>query len=153
MFARLALQSDEDRVVELAGMQVAETLPHLSIDEAVTRQTFQNYLKHGNPVIFVAEQFGDVCGFLMAMQYPYAFTSGHFTGQEVIYVRPDMRGTRASAKLFDLYDQWAGQIQAKEAYTGVANGRKIEKYSKYMARRGYTLVGMTFRRILRSTDG
>jgi GNAT superfamily N-acetyltransferase len=147
MIARLALDTDEDAVIDLARMQVAETLPHLDFDEAITRGTFKNYLETASPTIFVVEEQRTVIGFLLAMAYPYAFTRGHFTGQEVVYVRPDKRGTRAAARLFDIYDQWIDQVGAREGYTGVANGRKVEKFTKFMKRRGYEIVGASFRRI------
>ncbi len=149
MLARLALESDEDALVKLARQQTAETLPHLysRFNEERARATFKRYLDGGNPVFWVAEKNREVVGFLMAMYYDYGMIDGQFTGQEVVYVRPDHRGSRASARLFDLYDAWTDRLKAPEAFTGVANGRKIEKYAKMMSRRGYDLVGMTFRKI------
>lgn len=147
MFARLRIEADEDAVVALARMQVEETLPHLDFDEATARRTFRRAIEFSDSTFFVVEQNREVIGFLQAMMYPYSFTTGIFVSQEVIYVRPDKRGTRAAALLLVEFGRWADMLRARESFTGIANGFKVEKTAKFMKRFGYEPVGYSMRRI------
>lgn len=131
MFARLALESDEDAVVALARMQVEETLPHLDFNEEITRETFGLYLKRAEPTIFVADDHGKVVGYLMALVQGYAFTSGLFVVQEALYVHPDKRGTRAAAHLVKQFVRWGEHMQAREIIFGISNGFQPERTAKF----------------------
>ena len=131
MLARLAIPEDEDAVVALAKMQVEETLPHLEFIEWVTRDTFHNSMKFADPTIFVVEDNREVVGYLMALMNGYAFTDGVFAVQEVIYVRPDKRGTRAAAHLVNAFVQWAERIEAKEIIFGISNKFQPERTAKF----------------------
>lgn len=131
MFARLATAEDEDAVVSLAKMQVEETLPHLEFVEWIARDTFQNSVRCADPTIFVAEDSREVIGYLMALMNGYAFTNGVYAVQEVLYVRPDKRGTRAAAHLVKAFTQWAEIIDAKEVIFGISNKFQPERTAKF----------------------
>lgn len=131
MFARLALADDEDAVVELARMQVEETLPHLEFREDITRDTFQTGIRTADPTIFVVEEDRQVVGYLMGLLNGYAFTDGVFVVQEVIYVRPDKRGTRAAAHLVKAFVQWGECLEAKEIIFGISNKFQPERTAKF----------------------
>lgn len=148
MIVRPAEPRDEDAVVEITGIDIAETLPHLGFDPEITRQTFREALKPQNPFIFVAEKDGLVVGFLMAFVNPYAFTTGFFSSQEVIYVRPEYRGTRAAALLLEAFNSWSDRIGAREVFVGVANGRKAHKFAAFVQRMfSFDFAGLYLRRI------
>lgn len=153
MLVRLALETDLPALLELSHMQQVETLPHLDYDPAVATQTFQAYLDTANPTFLVVVEDGIVIGFLMALFHAYAFCRGHFVGQEVIYVRPDKRGTRAAARLVKAYDAWASQTGPREIFAGVANGVTIDRTVRFFEHFGYDLVGATLRRIPGQSDG
>lgn len=147
MHCRLALESDLPVLLELSHMQQVETLPHLDYDAEVATQTFRAYMDTANPTFLVVEDEGVVTGFLMALFHAYAFCRGHFVGQEVIYVRPDKRGTRAAARLVKAYDEWADQTGPREIFAGVANGVTVERTVRFFEHFGFDLVGATLRRI------
>lgn len=147
MFARLSMPEDEDEVIELARSQVAETLPHLVFSEAKTRATFKRSLQTAEPTIFVVEDQRKVVGYLVAILVDYAMSDGHFAMQDVIYVRPDKRGTRAAARLIQLYDTWAENTGALEIYTGVSNGFQPDRTSRFLQHFGFSPVGGNLRRI------
>lgn len=131
MFARLAMPEDEDAVVELARLDVAETLPHLDFREDITRETFKQAMKSGDPTIFVVEKNREVVGFLMALLNGYAFTDGLYVVQEVIYVRSDMRGSRAAAFLVKAFVQWGERLGAKEIIFGISNKLHPERTARF----------------------
>lgn len=148
MIVRLAQAKDEAAILELAEMQVRETLPHLTFSPEITRATFRRSLTEIDPTIFVAEQDGVVIGHLLALICPYAMASGFFTSQEVVYVRPDRRGTRAAAELVRAFNEWSDHLNANEVFMGVANGRKIDRFIAFIQRLfGFDIVGVSLRRI------
>jgi len=148
MFARLAIADDEDAVVGLARMQVEETLSHLEFMEHITRDTFQQSIRTADPTIFVVEERGEVFGYLMALMNGYAFTDGVFVVQEVIYVRPDKRGTRAAAHLVDAFVQWGERVEAKEIIFGISNKFQPERTAKFFElTAGAELVGFYLKRV------
>lgn len=148
MKVRAAEPRDEEAIVELTRCNVEELLPHLHFDPEITRQTFRDALKPQNPFIFVVEADGEVFGFLLALVNPYAFTTGFFTSQEVIYVRPGERGTRRTALLLQAFNDWSDRIGAREVFVGVANGRKVYKFAHFIQRLfSFDLAGLYLRRI------
>ena len=153
MKARYVRPDDEDAVVELARMQVEETLPHLNFNEIRARASFRRAISSGVSVIFVAETAeGEVIGHIIAHVWPYMGADGFFVSQEMLYVRPDKRGSRAAAELFDLYSKWADSIEANEVFAGIANGHNPERTEKFMKKFGFERVGYSLRRIKRTND-
>ena len=148
MLARLALQTDEDAVVALARMQVEETLPHLDFDEGITRNTFRDSIQYAHPTIFVAEENREVVGYLMALMHGYAMAAGVYVAQEVLYVRPDKRGTRAAVKLIDIFVQWGETVGAKEISFGISNKFQPERTARlFQLRTGAEQVGIYLKRV------
>lgn len=131
-------------------MQVEETLPHLDFDEAIARETFSNYLAHADPTIFVAVVDGKVIGQLMALIQAYAFTSGIFTVQEVLYARPDRRGTRAAALLMKEFTRWSDMLGARENIGGNSNKFHSERTARFLGHFGFEQVGYSMKRVPRS---
>jgi L-amino acid N-acyltransferase YncA len=150
LHVRLAHPSDENAVVELARIDVAETLPHLDFDESITRATFHRYLEQADPTIFVAVDDGVVIGFLMALMQGYAFTSGLFTVQEVLFVSPVKRGTRAATLLMREFTRWSDQLGARENIGGNSNKFRSERTSRFLSHFGFEQVGYSMKRVPRS---
>lgn len=149
IIARLALASEECDVVELARLQVEETLPHLDFDPLIAGRTFRRYLKTADPTIFVVEDNREVVGYLMAMTHDYAFMSGLFAIQEAMYVRPDKRGTRAAAALMKIFTEWGARMGAKEIIYGVSNRFQPDRTSRFFQRvTGAEPVGFYLKKVL-----
>lgn len=147
MFARLAMPEDEEAIVRLTFQDLSETLPHHQPVEEVVRRTFKRSLQHGDPTIFVVEQDRCVIGFLLAILNGYAFTDGVFTVQEVFYVQPDKRGTRAAALLMDAFLAWSDRLGAKEVIGGNSNGLYSERTKKFLERYGFKMAGYSMKRV------
>lgn len=141
MHCRLALESDLPALLELSHMQQVETLPHLDYDAEIATQTFRAYMDTANPTFLVVEDEGVVIGFLMALFHAYAFCRGHFVSQEVIYVRPDKRGTRAAAKLFAGFVRWAERLKPEEIFAGASWGRRSAAAARWLQRFGFEPAG------------
>lgn len=130
MFARLIMPEDKDAVLDLAEMQVRETLPHLDFERDLAEETVEMSLKHADPTLFVVEDNREVIGYLMAMLESYAFTTGVFVVQEVLYVRPDKRGTRAAVHLIKEFVRWGEIVGAREWIFGVSNGFQPDRTAR-----------------------
>lgn len=144
---RLALESDEDAVVELARQHYTANVPYDTFDEVRARRTFDLYLATATPTIFVAESKGELIGFLMALIHDYACSNGHFTTTEVIYVRPDKCGTRAAAELVQTYILWADEIGAKESFVKLAENPRLESNVRFMQRFGFQIIGLNMKQV------
>jgi N-acetylglutamate synthase-like GNAT family acetyltransferase len=147
-FVRLALENDEDACIALTRQHHEENLPHRPFDEERSRATFRRSVETGHPTIFVAEQDKAIIGLLMAVIYDFASSGGHFTTQEVVFVTPDKRGSRASAQLIDTYNQWAEKSGAAEIYTKLAINPKLDRNMRFFKRFGFCPVGVTLMRLV-----
>lgn len=152
MFCRLVMSYDQAAILSLAEMQVKETLPHITFDLEVTRQTFWESVDRADPTIFVVEDKGEVIGYLMALMRPYAMARGVFASQEVIYVRPCNRGSRAAALLIKGFLAWADIIGAREVYMGIANGYQPDRTARLFEHFGFALVGHHLRKVPHHDD-
>jgi len=142
---RLAMKEDRDEVLALAKMAVEETLPHLDWREDLAAATFDASVTTADPTCFVAVHPSGVVGFLMARLYNYAFSSGVFVSQEVIYVCPGMRGSRAAALMVMEYKRWGEIVGAREVLFGVSNGFRPEATARLFMKLGADLVGYHLR--------
>lgn len=144
---RLAMPEDKDAVLSLAQMQVEETLPHLDFRRDLAERTFERIVTTADPTGFVALQDGEVIGYLMATLNTYSFSSGVFVSQEVLYVRPDKRGTRAAVHLIKEFVRWGEIVGAREWLYGISNGFQPERTARLFERlTGAERVGFHLRK-------
>lgn len=148
MIARLALDEEEDIFVEMAKAAAAESTPHLPTSEARIRRTFQRYLRIGNPTIFFADHRRDIAGFLIATMSDYRHVDGLYTTQEVLFVRPEKRGTRAAVVLMRELVRWSEMLGALEITGGNDNALTSERTARFLAHFGFERVGFFMRRVI-----
>lgn len=148
MKVRLALESDADSIVEMARTNMEQTRPTLQFNEARCRATIQNYLSSASPTIFVADHENQAVGLLVCDFYEHRAADGHFAVQEVLFVRPDRRGTRAAALLMKELVTWAGMIGANEIVGGNDNEFNSDRTARFLEHFGFKRVGHSMRRDL-----
>lgn len=153
MFTRLAIESDEDVFVELSRAAVLESASHVGFSDDRVRATFHKYLDTANPTIFVVEERRDVLGFLMATMSGYRFADGFYTTQEVMFVRPDKRGSRAAVLLVKQFVAWSDKLGALESTGGNDNGLFTERTARLLESQGFERVGLFMRRVKEHGDG
>ena len=147
MRVRLALESDIDDLAEMTREAMAETRPWLAYDDDEARDTFHKYLDTAEPTIFVAEQ-NDLVGMSVVSIQQYRTASGLFVVQEVLFVRPGSRGTRAAALLMKQLVAWSASLGAKEIVSGNDSDIKSEQVARFLGRMGFANVGFAMRRVL-----
>lgn len=147
MLVRLGLAEDEDAFVELGRACAAEGMPHVPFVETVLRETYRRYLATAHPTIFVAEQGRKLVGFMIASISQYYFSDGIYTTQQVLYVDPAKRGSRAAALLMSNFCQWSDRLGAVENTGGNDNDLTSERTARFLGRFGFRNVGYFVRRL------
>ena len=140
---RLIAESDREQVVELAHQHQVESAPHLQFDPARANFQVTAALRQANTTIFVAEEDDQVIGYLLAVRVDYAACAGFYVEQQLFYVRPDKRGSRAAAKLFAGFVRWAEFQRAEEIFANIW-GRKGG--ARWVQRFGFESAGQQMRR-------
>lgn len=148
MLVRLALEEDFPIIVEMARMNIEETRSEIGFDEVQAMETCYSYLDRASPTIFVVEQHREVIGFLLADMYSYRASDGLFTTQEVLYVRPAHRGTRAAVALMKHFIAWSKQLGAKECLGGNDNSFNSDRTARFLEHFQFKRVGHAMRRVL-----
>lgn len=148
MFVRLAMPEDEDRVVEMARSNIAETRPEIEFDEEKCRRSYHSYLTTASPTIWVVEDKRQVIAFLLADMYEYRAAKGIFTTQEVLFVDARSRGTRAALLLMKHFIAWSQKLGAVEIVGGVDNAFNIDRTAKFLEHFGFAKVGYSMRMVL-----
>lgn len=149
MFVRLALEEDFDEVVAMARIN-AQTRPHLVFSEDRCRRTLANYIARANPTIFVCEQKRALIGFLAAGIHNYDAFDGLYTSQQVLFVKPENRGSRAAILLMKQLVAWSEMLGATEIIGGNDNEFNSERTAKFLEHFGFTRVGFAMRRIIQN---
>ena len=147
MRVRLALEKEADAVVEMTRAAMAEARPWLAFDEAKARESFERYLDTAEPTIFVAEQAGQLVGFASASIMEYRAAGGLFVVHEVLFVRPEHRGSRAAALLVHHLLAWSRSLGATEIVSGNDSDIKSEKVERFLGRLGFKRVGYAMRQV------
>lgn len=143
IFCRLIAERDRERVTELAHQHQMETGSHLKFDPDRMTATINRALAGANLTIFVAEEDDEVIGYLAAVKAPYAACAGFYIEQQLFYVEPRKRGSRAAAKLFAGFVRWAELQQAEEIFASIW-GRKSG--ARWLRRFGFDSAGQQMRR-------
>ena len=131
----------------LARMNAREFASHLPFSKDAFDMTFDGAMK-ADPTVFVAGLGEDLVGYLTARMVAYAAAAGFFTNQEVIYVRPDKRGTRAAVSLLRTFVEWSREIGAREAFMGTSTNFQPERTARLMEHVGARRVGYSLKMVL-----
>lgn len=150
MLVRLALKSDEDRIVELARINHGLSTPYLEFSEEKCRETVQSYLDTAAPTIFVAEEDGHVVGLLLATINGFRHATGLYVASEVLFVDPAYHGSRAAILLMNELIDWAKLLGAVEISGGNDNSLKTDRTTKFLEHFGFEQVGSFMRRMVQN---
>lgn len=149
MFVRLALETDIETIVDLARMNCELSTPYLEFAPERVRETCRLYLAQANPTIWVVEDKREVIALLLATISEYRQAYGLYTTQEVLFVRPDKRGTRAAALLTKELIRWSEHLGAIEITGGNDNKFNSERTARFLGHFGFEQVGFFMRRMMR----
>lgn len=144
MKVRFAEERDIDEMVEMARDN-AKTRPNLTFNEVRTRASIVEYLMTAQPTMWVAEKDDVLYGLLVADFYVYRYFDGLFTTQEVLYVKPEKRGTRAATLLMRELIAWSNRLGAREIVGGNDNEYNSDRTARFLSHFGFRNVGHAMR--------
>ena len=146
MRIRLALDDEAEIFVGMVRETVAEASRPQRFDADVTRETFRQYLETSDPTIWFAERDGVVVGYSVVSVGQFRYSSCLYILQEVIWVRPDNRGTRAAALLTKNLIAEAERRGIPEIIGGNDSGVNPELSKRFLEHFGFETVGYCMRR-------
>lgn len=144
---RLAMEWDRADLLGLFRSHAEEFAAHLGFDEDRANAALDQSLSTGSPVCFVAESDGEVIGYVTGRIVDYPYAAGHFVTHELLYVRPDKRGTRAAAKLIREFIQWGEIVGAREVFCGTSTDYKAERVARLFEHFGLRRVGASLKKV------
>lgn len=74
----------------------------------------------------------------------YYFTSDSLARDVLWYVREEYRNTGAGLVLLDMFERWSKARGARIVYLSQDSGINIDKFTRMLEKRGYTLVGANY---------
>lgn len=148
MHVRLAYEPDIEAFVEMAHDNMTNTRPDMVWNEERCRDTFWGYIDSAAPTIWMCMKGEEAVGFLVGDMYSYRAADGIFITQEVIYVRPAYRGSRAALLMMRELIAWGERLGAREIVGGNDNGFNSERTAKFLEHFGFERVGYSMRRSL-----
>ena len=134
----------------LTEQQVMETIPHVPYEHDVVLHNAEWIAEHpdGETQIYLAyKDDGTAVGYIVAYLQPYLFNRYKVVGQEVIYVLPEFRGSRAGLMLLKQLDVMAKKYKALEVFGGIANRFNMDRTLAWFEKQGYEKVGYYVRKI------
>ena len=137
----LLTQEHVDDIVAMGKVFVTENGPHLNYDEEEVIETCNLVLKDMDREylnIFIVYKDHEPLGFIYASCGKYLFNKQRYAQQELLYVRPAYRHTRAFLKLIKAFEEWARLRSAVEIWMGSAHSKTL---GNILPRIGYPEVG------------
>ena len=141
-------------IIPLANMHHAERNSHVPFEaQAIrdsVRQLIRDYDRIGYNAWVAYDQKDKTTkipvGFLVGHCEKYYFSYSYCASQEVWYIRPDYRGTRAAFVLLKSFEEWARLRGVLEIFTGVTTEDQsmIDKFHRMMPKIGYKPMGSFF---------
>lgn len=128
-------------IVAMGKVFVAENGAHLQYDEEEVKYTcnmVRRDLEREFLNIFLVYKDHEPIGFIYASCGKYLFNKQRYAQQELIFIRPAFRHTRAFLKLVSAFEEWARLRSAVEIWMGSAHSKT---FSNILPRIGYPEVG------------
>ena len=128
-------------IVAMGKVFVAENGAHLQYDEEEVKNTCNmvlDDLEREFLNIFLVYKDHEPVGFIYASCGKYLFNKQRYAQQELIFIRPAFRHTRAFLKLVSAFEEWARLRSSVEIWMGSAH---CKTFSNILPRIGYPEVG------------
>lgn len=130
-----------DDVVALGRVFMAEYCNHLEYDEGEVKAACRQVLTDDDREffnIFLVYKDHEPLGFMYATCGKFLFSKQRYAQQELLFVRPAYRHTRAFLKLIKAFEEWARLRSSVEIWMGSAHSKTL---SNILPRIGYPEVG------------
>lgn len=140
-----------DDLMPLARAQHAEGYPHLDFSEDKLHWIFSRVMRDLDRAffnLFLCYKGHELIGHAYCSISEFMFNTQRFAHLEMIYIKPEYRGSRAYLKLMRAYEDWARLRGCVEFWAGVAipDQQRADKISNTLEKVGYSRYGYTHKK-------
>jgi GNAT superfamily N-acetyltransferase len=144
-------QANELDILALAKLakDYAEEANHhdsLEFDMQYAMMSVATSFMHPDHCFLVAVQEGKLVGFLWGLVTPLPWSPALIAIDNVLYIKPELRGKAHGVRLIRKYEQWAEGRGAKQVSISIASGITEDATCNLYRKLGYHLVGSQFRK-------
>lgn len=140
--------ADEKDIVDLVaiGQQFIAEAPHYAkrpFHQDALEQNLQ-FVLNGAGTIFIVESHAQIVGGIVCLITKDWFNDDLIAFEQVFYVKPAFRATRAALMLLDAFIEWAKAMHADRVQCGTTTGIRTKGCSKFYKKFGFCEYGMVF---------
>lgn len=144
-FDALSILSLAELYMEEAGTYAGLTYsPELTVGNVMLANRDPNQL-----FLLSVNSKGEAVGLLWALCLAaIPWSPDKIALDQIVYVKPEYRGTKHALGLIRYYEKWAEEVGAAELRLSIASGVHEEKTGKLYSKLGYSHLGSQYRRKL-----
>lgn len=133
-------------LIQLGEANHIECVPHLPCERDAIIKTGLSVINdpdRNDMNIWLCYKDGEPVGYCVGVRSPYFFNNDSSTRTELLYVRPEYRGTYAAIKMVKAFEEWSRLLGALQLFVGVArlDQDEAKKIRKLFPRMGYQWAG------------
>ena len=145
----IANKLDADREADFAEMgrlAHAESVfkDFVGYDQKKLLRVARKYAERDDHFLGIAMDGDRSVGVLAGHIVDYYFSSDVLSRDVLWYVREEYRNTGAGLVLLDMFERWSKARGAAVVYLSQDSGINMDKFTRMLEKRGYTLVGANY---------
>jgi hypothetical protein len=148
LYAHIMTQADIPATMDLCRSMHAESAySFLAFDDHKVTTMINRYLSD-NAVYFAclaSRRDGKKVGILAGYLGTYMFCNAKLAIDQIFFVLPEFRGSRAALVLQREFRAWAIRQGARELSIGISTGVDVERTGRFLKRLGMTEMGSNFK--------
>ena len=116
----------------------------IEFDDQKLLEIAKKYAVEDGHVLIVAVDGGETVGVFAGNMSEFYFSSDKFARDVLWYVREEYRKFGVGLGLLGLFEEWARLENAKMVYLSQDSGINMDKFTRILDKRGYSLVGANY---------
>lgn len=143
MIVRSATLDDLPALIEIARQFIHEAPNYASreLDEQALQDNLSAVI-NGMGAVFVVEQGQEIAGGIVCLTSKDWFNNQIIAFEQVFYVKPEYRSTRAALLLIDVFLNWSRQMGAGRVQCGTTTGINTESCVRLYKHFGFNEYGI-----------
>jgi GNAT superfamily N-acetyltransferase len=114
--------------------------------EAKLSGLFQTILTHSDFIGLIAEDKGEIMGFLAGALTEHFFGTDRYACDLCLYVTPEHRGSFTALRLIRAYEAWCRIKGVKEIHIGVSSDVSADRTGLFYQKLGFTSFSTGYRK-------
>lgn len=150
MIIRESSSEDTDALLALAKLMHSESpfYGRYPFSDKKTRTLCEVFVNHHDWFCVVAEQEGELIGFMAVTIVPTFFGEARFLEDISFYVVPEKRGTSAALRLLRAVEAWGLANNVDAIRVGITTGTNPESAGNFFIKLGYEETGQLYSKLI-----